>query len=122
MITSDSKYLKEMKEWFRHRVNIGEDAQLPADADMFSAKMYIANLEAENAELKARLERAVELPCIEPMTTWDRNEETGIVEEHFGEYYQLLYRDEEGEFICFPKLKKEEAEEQLKEMKEKNDD
>ena len=64
MITSYSKYLKEMKEWFRHRVNIGEDAQLPADADMFSAKMYIANLEAENAELKARLERAIELPYV----------------------------------------------------------
>lgn len=51
MITSDSEYLKEMKEWFRHRVDIGEDAQLPANADMFSAKMYIANLEAENFEM-----------------------------------------------------------------------
>ena len=51
MITSDSEYLKEMKEWFQHRVDIGEDTQLPADADMFSAKMYIANLEAENFEM-----------------------------------------------------------------------
>ena len=55
MITSDSKYLKEMKDWFRRRVDIGEDAQLPADADMFSAKMYIANLEAENAHLKEQI-------------------------------------------------------------------
>lgn len=69
------------------------------------------------AELRARLEKAVELPCIEPMTTWDWNDETGIEEEHFGDYYQLLYRDEDGEFICTPGLKKEEAEAQLKELK-----
>ena len=51
MITSDSEYLKEMQEWFQKRVDIGEDTQLPADANMFSAKMYIANLEAENFEM-----------------------------------------------------------------------
>lgn len=71
-------------------------------------------LKSENAALRERLEKAVELPCIEPMTTWDWNEETGIGEEHFGDYYQFLYRDEEGEFICIPGLKKEEAEALLK--------
>lgn len=83
-------------------------------ADIFE---QCEQLKAENAALRERLEKAVELPCIEPMTTWDWNEETGIGEEHFGDYYQLLYRDKDGEFICTPGLKKEEAEARLAELK-----
>lgn len=85
----------------------------PAEWGMYRNK-EIEELKAENAVLRERLDKAVELPCIEPMTTWDWNEETGIGEEHFGDYYQFLYRDEEGEFICTPGLKKEEAEALLK--------
>lgn len=78
---------------------------------------YIQRLKAENASLRERLEKAVELPCIEPMTTWDWDNETGIGESHFGDRYQLLYRDKDGEFIAYVGLDKEEAEARLAELK-----
>lgn len=155
--------MTEIKEFFQNLVADGVVSQEPVNYDAATLKMYIAHLEAENAELKsslthaneeclkwheraqnllkdsggsisgyekkisdlqaenaelrARLDKAVELPCIEPMTTWDWNEETGIAEKHFGDYYQLLYRDEDGEFICTLGLKKEEAEKELAEVK-----
>lgn len=111
---ANEEYLK----WHERVQNLLKDS----GGSISGYEKKISDLQAGNAELRARLDKAVELPCIEPMTTWDRNEETGIVEEHFGEYYQLLYRDEEGEFICTPGLKKEEAEEQLEEIKEENDE
>ena len=83
--------------------------------ELISKKQY-EQLQAENAELRARLGKAVELPCIEPMTTWDWDEEKGIEEKHFGDYYQVLYRDEDGEFIASLGMKKEEAEARLKEL------
>lgn len=96
----------------------------------------IARLTAENAELRAtlskmetvekelreRLKKAVELPCIEPMTTWDWDANTGCGKAHFGKYWKVLYRDEDGEFIAYMGATKEEAEAMLKEMKEKNSD
>lgn len=80
----------------------------------------IEQLKAENAALKERLKKAVELPCIEPMTTWEWDDEKGIEEEHFGDYYQLLYRDKDGEFICTLGFEKEEAKARLKELKGEN--
>lgn len=77
----------------------------------------IDTLQTENATLRERLEKAVELPCIEPMTTWDWDNETGIGESHFGDRYQLLYRDKDGEFIAYVGLDKEEAEARLAELK-----
>lgn len=79
-----------------------ENAELRNEADENAAlsmenKMRADRLEKENAALRERLGKAIELPCIEPMTTWDWNEETGIGEEHFGDYYQFLYRNEEGD-------------------------
>lgn len=79
-----------------------ENAALRNEADENAAlsmenKMRADRLEKENAALRERLGKAIELPCIEPMTTWDWNEETGIGEEHFGDYYQFLYRNEEGD-------------------------
>lgn len=78
---------------------------------------FVQCLIAENAALRERLEKAVELPCIEPMTTWDWDNETGIGESHFGDRYQLLYRDKDGEFIAYVGLDKEEAEARLAELK-----
>ena len=78
---------------------------------------YIQRLKAENAALRERLERSIELPCIEPMTTYDWDDEKGIGEPHFGERFQLLYRDEDGEFIAYIGLDKEEAEARLAELK-----
>ena len=77
----------------------------------------IYRLRAENAALRERLERSIELPCIEPMTTYDWDDEKGIGEPHFGERFQLLYRDEDGEFIAYIGLDKEEAEARLAELK-----
>lgn len=104
---------EECLKWHERAQNLLKDS----GGSISGYEKKISDLQAENAKLRARLEKAVELPCIEPMTTWDWNEETGIAEKHFGDYYQLLYRDEDGEFICTPGLKKEEAEARLKELK-----
>ena len=99
-----------------------ENAELRDEADENSAlsienKMRADRLEAENAVLRERLERSIELPCIEPMTTYDWDDEKGIVEPHFGERFQLLYRDEDGEFIAYIGATKEEATAMLAELK-----
>ena len=78
---------------------------------------YIQRLKAKNDDLRARLERSIELPCIEPMTTYDWDDEKGIGKPHFGKHYQLLYRDEDGEFIAYIGLDKKEAEARLAELK-----
>lgn len=74
-------------------------------------------LKHENAALKKRLENAVELPCIEPMTTWSWDDTTGLGKNNFGKYWQVLYRDEDGEFIAYIGATKEEAEARLEELK-----
>lgn len=80
-------------------------------------KNQIEHIEAENAELRARLEKAVELPCIEPMTTWDWDDTTGLGKTNFGKYWQVLYRNEDGEFVAYIGATKEEAEARLAELK-----
>ena len=82
----------------------------------------IYRLKSENAALRERLERSIELPCIEPMTTYDWDDEKGIGEPHFGERFQLLYRDEDGEFIAYIGLDKEEAEAELAKLKGGNNE
>lgn len=84
-------------------------------------KTRIEELETENAELRARLEKAVELPCIEPMTTWDWDENTGCGKAHFGKFWQVLYRDNDGEFIAYIGATKEEATAMLAELKGEGD-
>jgi len=76
-----------------------------------------ARLITENAALRKRLENAVELPCIEPMTTWDWDDTTGLGKTNFGKYWQILYRDENGEFVAYIGATKEEAEARLAELK-----
>lgn len=107
----------KIKEYFQRLVKAGTIPQEPMNYDAATLKIYIDHLEAENASLRERLEKAVELPCIEPMTTWDWDNETGIGESHFGDRYQLLYRDKDGEFIAYVGLDKEEAEARLAELK-----
>lgn len=74
-------------------------------------------LKSENAALRERLEKAVELPCIEPMTTWDWDATTGLGKTNFGKYWKVLYRDEDGEFIAYMGATKEEATAMLSELK-----
>lgn len=135
----------KIKEYFQRLVKAGTIPQEPMNYDAATLKIYIDHLEAENAELRdeadenaalsienkmradrleaenavlrERLERSIELPCIEPITTWDWDDEKGIGESHFGERYQLLYRDNDGEFIAYIGLDKEEAEAHLAELK-----
>ena len=77
----------------------------------------IARLTAENAALQKRLENAVELPCIEPMTTWDWDDTTGLGKSNFGKYWKVLYRDEDGEFMAYMGATKAEAEAMLEKLK-----
>lgn len=93
----------------------GEDCTL--DEIVNATEKRLNELKSENAALRERLERSIELPCIEPMTTYDWDDEKGIGKPHFGERYQLLYRDEDGEFIAYIGLDKKEAEASLAELK-----
>ena len=77
----------------------------------------IKQLKTENASLRARLEKAVELPCIEPMTTWDWDDTTGLGKSNFGKYWKVLYRDEDGEFMAYMGATKAEAEAMLEKLK-----
>lgn len=82
----------------------------------------VNELKKENETLRERLKNAVEIPCIEPMTIWDWDNEKGIGESHFGDRYQLLYRDEDGEFIAYVGLDKETAEAELAKLKGENNE
>ena len=93
----------------------GEDCT--PDEIVNATEKRLNELKSENAALRERLERSIELPCIEPMTTYDWDDKKGIGESHFGERYQLLYRDDDGEFIAYIGLDKEEAEARLAELK-----
>lgn len=77
----------------------------------------VNELKKENDKLKERLKNAVEIPCIEPMTTWDWDENTGCGKAHFGKFWQVLYRDNDGEFIAYIGATKEEATAMLSELK-----
>lgn len=85
------------------------------DRDRYARR--ITRLQAENAALRERLDKAIELPCIEPMTTWDWDDTTGCGKSNFGKYWQILYRDVDGEFIDYIGATKEEAEKRLAELK-----
>lgn len=77
----------------------------------------LSKMETVEKELRARLDKAVELPCIEPMTTWDWDANTGCGKAHFGKFWKVLYRDNDGEFIAYMGATKEEATAMLAELK-----
>lgn len=52
-----------IEKWFEKLVGEGKIPQTPMNYDTASYKMYVAHLEAENAALRERLGKAVELPC-----------------------------------------------------------
>lgn len=55
--------MSKIKEWFQSIVDSGLTPQMPANIDAAIYEQYAKYLEAENAQLRARLEKAVELPC-----------------------------------------------------------
>lgn len=94
---------------------ISENAALKSENAELRATL--SKMETVEKELRERLEKAVELPCIEPMTTWDWDDTTGLGKNNFGKYWQVLYRDKDGEFIAYIGATKEEAEARLAELK-----
>ena len=100
-------------EW-RERVR-KEFARLTAENAELRATL--SKMETVEKELRERLEKAVELPCIEPMTTWDWDANTGCGKAHFGKFWKVLYRDNDGEFIAYMGATKEEATAMLSELK-----
>ena len=92
------------------------------EAENAELRATLSKMETVEKELRARLDKAVELPCIEPMTTWDWDANTGCGKAHFGKYWKVLYRDNDGEFIAYMGATKEEATAMLAELKgEKNE-
>lgn len=53
--------MTEIKEFFQNLVESDVVSQEPTNYDAATLKIYIAHLEAENAALRERLEKAVEL-------------------------------------------------------------
>lgn len=54
--------MTEIKEFFQNLVESDVVSQEPTNYDAATLKIYIAHLEAENAELRARLEKAIGFP------------------------------------------------------------
>ena len=55
--------MSKIKEYFQSLVKAGTIPQEPMNYDAATLKIYIDHLEAENAALRERLEKAVEVPC-----------------------------------------------------------
>lgn len=79
------------------------------------ANEEIKALEAENAELKARLENAVELPCVKLVKTkeWINREKLGEILYE----WTVIYIDKEGYFVVEPCASKYAAKARLEELK-----
>lgn len=60
----DTNALSGIEKFFINIVKNGALPQEPMNYDGAAMKAYISYLESENAELRARLDKAVELPCI----------------------------------------------------------
>lgn len=112
------KWLNKQEKILHTAVDSDKDNEIARlTAENAELKATLSKMETVEKELRARIENAVELPCIEPMTTWDWDENTGCGGKHFGDYWQILYRDEDGEFIAYIGATKEEAETRLAELK-----
>lgn len=61
--SGDTNALSGIEKFFINTVKSGVLPQEPMNYDGAAMKAYISYLESENAELKARLDKAVELPC-----------------------------------------------------------
>ena len=106
-----------IKEFFQNLVESDVIPQEPANYDAATLKIYIAHLEAENAELRARLKKAVELPTIYEHTIYP------FIEESYTEtIYYVVYKENGRIMTTNCGKNKAAAEARLKEIKEKKDD
>ena len=85
--------LEEIKALESDNVSLRNEADENAALSMES-KMRADRLEVENAALRERLEKAVELPCVKKSTKWAWSLATG--DSVLVENYLLLYKDNEG--------------------------
>lgn len=107
--------MSKIKEYFQSLVKAGIVPQEPANYDAATLKIYIDYLESENAALRERLEKAVELPFFKKATKLDWNPLTQ--ESTLIEIYLLIYEDFDG-YLCYNEIKdKEVAEARLAELK-----
>lgn len=86
----------KIKEFFQSLVQVGAISQEPANYDAATLKIYIDHLEAENAALRERLEKAVELPfiVIDKKTGKEADEYNISLHEDWAKH--LMYCDMEG--------------------------
>lgn len=94
------------------------DEMLSTPEDTKKYEKIIAGLQAENAALRERLEKAVELPCAKVVKTkeWiDRVEVGDIIWE-----WAVIYIDRQGEFVVEPCRSKIAAETRLRELQGEN--
>lgn len=99
--------MSKIKEYFQSLVKTGTIPQEPSNYDAETLKIYIDHLESENAALRERLDKAVELPrIIHP------NEYEWFVQyqNKYGLIFDKIFYSERAAEAC------------LKELKEKNDD
>ena len=108
---------EEMIEEFRCVIDDLTEQVDELQAENAELRATLSKMETVEKELRARLEKAVELPCIEPMTTWDWDANTGCGKAHFGKFWKVLYRDNDGEFMFYMGATKEEATAMLAELK-----
>lgn len=123
--------MNKIKEFFQSLVKAGAIPQEPANYDAATLKIYIDHLEAENTALRARLDKAVELPV--PLETpilkvWKNRVPEDDARMSFVDTWEITtinFKLEHyplwGKFY-FPNTEegKKAAEARLKEMKEKN--
>lgn len=88
--------MSKIEEYFENLVKNGIILQDPANYDAMTLKIYIDHLEAENAALRERLEKSVELPfaVIDKRTGKEANEYTIAMHEEWAS--GLTYCDMEG--------------------------
>lgn len=100
-----------MKELCYERFSNGTCDNCAIDKTINKKDKEIARLNAENAELRARLEKAVELPLVQTI----RGNKLP---------YEVAYKDNNGRIIVtkYRRWQKKQAEARLKELKEGSND
>lgn len=96
----------KIKKWFRSLVDEGKIQQEPMNYDAATLQIYIDHLEKENAALRERLEKAVELPVKigdKVYMPWVYGGESGIAECEV--YHIALFKDRNDRILIVTDLK-----------------
>lgn len=85
-----------IQKYFQGLVRGGVISQEPMNYDAATLKIYIAHLEAENTELRARLEKAIEVPFVVLDKTTGKEADLGEIALHEEWAKSLAYCDMDG--------------------------